>query len=428
MKTLKCESKPQSWKNSLKYRSVLSRLRTNKANEVSNGSTKRTRGIEVHTMSFDNVLVTMWDMAGHDDYHSFHDLVIPNLTGDGGSACTFLLVCNLFQTGNIYQDKLKTLQDITDEFIYWLQFIASNSRISMSYKPQVTIVLTNVDRLSTTSTILPRVLDKVDSLRIQFEDILEIHKEVFALNALSLESIRPLYLSMKCHLKKLLDKLPPVFEACSKMQVILAKWNQEHSTQPLLRWDAFASLCDEVEELKTQPGTQSEIVKRKKEVLAMSLHDGGQVMYNEDFNFVVVNPHWFCHDIIGHVLKSKELDAFDGITNGSITKVDFKHVVLASFQGNLQGFNFDDLLQMMIKLELCYEQDNDEILIPSLLQDDDDQSIFGKRCLQWPSQEKRSTWQYIGCRMVCNDDSRTVLTLGFFPRLQVSSKFKNLIY
>ncbi|KAG0564486.1 hypothetical protein KC19_8G114300 [Ceratodon purpureus] len=420
MKTLKCESKPQSWKNSLKYRSVLSRLRTNKANEVSNESTKRTRGIEVHTMSFDNVLVTMWDMAGHDDYHSFHDLVIPNLTGDGGSACTFLLVCNLFQTGNIYQDKLKTLQDITDEFIYWLQFIASNSRISMSYKPQVTIVLTNVDRLSTSSTILPRVLDKVDSLRIQFEDILEIHKDVFALNALSLESIRPLYLSMKCHLKKLLDKLPPVFEACSKMQVILAKWNQEHSTQPLLRWDAFASLCDEVEELKTQPGTQSEIVKRKKEVLAMSLHDGGQVMYNEDFNFVVVNPHWFCHDIIGHVLKSKELDAFDGITNGSITKVDFKHVVLASFQGNLQGFNFDDLLQMMIKLELCYEQDNDEILIPSLLQDDDDQSIFGKRCLRWPSQEKRSTWQYIGCRMVCNDDSRTVLTLGFFPRLQVA--------
>jgi hypothetical protein len=306
-------------------------------------------------MSFDNMLITIWDMAGHDDYHSFHDLVIPNLIGDGGSACSFLLVCNLFQMENTYQNKLKKLQEITEEFIYWLQFIASNSRISTSYKPQVTIVLTNVDRLSTNSIILPRIMDKVNYLRIQFQDILEIHTEVFPVNALSLESIRPLYQSMQDSLKKLLDRLPSVFEACSKMQGIIAKWNQEHPNQPLLRWDAFSTLCNEVEELKPQDGVQSEVVRRKKEVLAMSLHDGGQVMYNEDFNFVVLNPHWFCHDIIGHVLKNKELDVFDGITNGTITKDDFKYVVLASFQGNLQGFNFDDLLHMMIKLELCYE-------------------------------------------------------------------------
>jgi hypothetical protein len=198
-------------------------------------------------------------------------------------------------------------------------------------------------------------MDKVNYLRIQFQDILEIHTEVFPVNALSLESIRPLYQSMQDSLKKLLDRLPSVFEACSKMQGIIAKWNQEHPNQPLLRWDAFSTLCNEVEELKPQDGVQSEVVRRKKEVLAMSLHDGGQVMYNEDFNFVVLNPHWFCHDIIGHVLKNKELDVFDGITNGTITKDDFKYVVLASFQGNLQGFNFDDLLHMMIKLELCYE-------------------------------------------------------------------------
>jgi hypothetical protein len=132
-----------------------------------------------------------------------------------------------------------------------------------------------------------------------------------------------------------------------------------------------------------------------------------------------LNPHWFCHDIIGHVLKCKELDSLDGITNGTMTKVDFKHVVNASLQPNLQGFSFDDLLGMMIKLEFCYEHDNDTVLIPTLLQDDSDHSSLGKRQLHWLSQEKHSNWQYVGRRMLCDDNARTVLTLGFFPRLQV---------
>jgi hypothetical protein len=93
--------------------------------------------------------------------------------------------------------------------------------------------------------------------------------------------------------------------------------------------------------------------------------------------------------------------------------------VNASLQPNLQGFSFDDLLQMMIKLEFCYEHDDDTVLIPTLLQDDNDQSSLGRRQLHWLSQEKHSNWEYVGRRMLCDDKARTVLTLGFFPRLQV---------
>ena len=74
---------------------------------------------------------------------------------------------------------------------------------------------------------------------------------------------------------------------------------------------------------------------------------------------------------------------------------------------------------MMTKLELCYEQDGETMLIPSLLQDYNDQSALGRRPLRWPSQEKSANWHYVGRRMVCNDEAHTFLTLGFFPRLHV---------
>ena len=352
-------------------------FRKGKSNDDTRAVTPRTRGIEVHGMSFDDIMVTIWDMAGQDDYHSFHDLVIPNLTGNSGSSCSFLLVCNPLQLGT---RRLKSIQVIGDELLYWLRFIASNSRISTAYKPHVIIALTNLDMVGPDyqGVSLPRIKDKVELLRNLFQDILEIDLQVFAVNALSIDSINVLLQTMKEHLKFLLGRLPHVFEACSRMQVLIANWNREHPNQPLVRWNEFSKLCDNVEELKSHEGLGPEVVKRKKEVVAISLHDSGHLMYNEELDFVVLNPHWFCHDIIGRVLKCKELDSLDGITNGTITKVDFKHIVNASLQPNLQGFSFEDLLQMMIKLEFCYEHDDDTVLIPTLLQDDNDLSMFGK--------------------------------------------------
>ena len=112
-----------------------------KSNDDRSEVIPRTRGTEVHDMSFDDIMITIWDMAGQDDYHSFHDLVIPNITGNSGSSCSFLLVCNPFQFGTRH---LNNVQVIGDDLLYWLRFIASNSRISTTYKPHVIIVLTTL--------------------------------------------------------------------------------------------------------------------------------------------------------------------------------------------------------------------------------------------------------------------------------------------
>ncbi|KAJ7516750.1 hypothetical protein O6H91_22G069200 [Diphasiastrum complanatum] len=85
------------------------------------GSELRTRGVEVNFLVVGNTHMTLWDLAGQKEFHAFHDLVVPNLSG-GGSSSLFLLVCNPFDNSM----NVKPNEDIKNELQYWLQFIASN--------------------------------------------------------------------------------------------------------------------------------------------------------------------------------------------------------------------------------------------------------------------------------------------------------------
>ncbi|KAJ7515212.1 hypothetical protein O6H91_22G005800 [Diphasiastrum complanatum] len=99
------------------------------------GSDVRTQGVEVKFLAIGNTQVSIWDMAGQKEYHSFHDLVVPNLSG-GGTPSLFLLVCNPFHS---------QMATVKDRLRYWLQFIASNTRRYLSTKylgqMQVTLLL-----------------------------------------------------------------------------------------------------------------------------------------------------------------------------------------------------------------------------------------------------------------------------------------------
>jgi GTPase SAR1 family protein len=57
---------------------------------------KRTQRIDIKVL-VDNLdmKVSIWDLAGQEEYHTFHDMMFPNL-GTQGNVCYFLLVCNPF--------------------------------------------------------------------------------------------------------------------------------------------------------------------------------------------------------------------------------------------------------------------------------------------------------------------------------------------
>jgi hypothetical protein len=188
-----------------------------------------------------------------------------------------------------------------------------------------------------------------------------------------------------------------------------------------LKWEEFCEgLCKGVKELND---VDHELAKRKREFVAISLNDGGHIIYNEKEGVVITNPHWFCHQIVGQFLhqcaiKDCKLEMVSA--NGIISMEHMKRLILnlVEGQGDMEK-QFDDILGMMMKLHICYEQDASCIMIPSTLKDK-------HKNLSWSTNDDSTSFKYIGKRLACKDGIQTMLTPGFFIRLQVLL-LKNLV-
>ncbi|KAG0600564.1 hypothetical protein M758_11G043700 [Ceratodon purpureus] len=372
---------------------------------------ERTRGIEVHHILYDDIDMTIWDMAGQEEYHAFHDLVVPNLSG-GGSCSSFILVCDP-QTDHKSQQP-KNEAAVEGELLYWLRFIASNTRISELYKPHVTIVFTHFDKWCTDGIFCRRILEKVEGLKQQFEGLLEFEEKVFQINAMFNDSVEDLFQTMVDHLKGLLSRVPKTIEACSQLQLVVTKWVQENPNKLLLSWDAFSQICSQVKDLDVDDDTNPGVADMRKRFAALSLHDTGQLMYYEDYDMVVTNPHLLCHDIMGELIATCLMEKSNSelIINGCIKKVDLQTLLSKFPIAQRHEVSLEDVVQIMLRLKLCFEQSNDVVIIPATLEDP------GK--LGWPFETKVGVdYKYIGRRLACEDTARTLLSLGFFPRLQV---------
>jgi hypothetical protein len=61
---------------------------------------KRTRGIQINVLIDDeDQKISIWDLAGQEEYHAFHDTMIPDLSIQG-NVCYFVLVCSPFHRNN----------------------------------------------------------------------------------------------------------------------------------------------------------------------------------------------------------------------------------------------------------------------------------------------------------------------------------------
>ena len=57
---------------------------------------RRTRGIKIEVLSNDGeCVVSLWDLAGQEEYQAFHDFMIPDFS-DGGSSSSFVVLCSPF--------------------------------------------------------------------------------------------------------------------------------------------------------------------------------------------------------------------------------------------------------------------------------------------------------------------------------------------
>ncbi|KAG0593026.1 hypothetical protein KC19_1G299500 [Ceratodon purpureus] len=396
----------------------------------------QTIGIEVQVIVEDNVQISIWDLAGHEEFHAFHDLVVPNLSSQG-SACSFVLLCDISvpQGKGGSKFELKDVNVIDHELRYWLRFIASNTRQSLHMLPNVTVIFTHSDKFPKID-LIAYCKQPVEKLRVQFLRVINI-TEFHVCDARSRKSIEPVQKAMQKRIVSILDRVPKVFDACSQLQIKLNEWKNQHPDKPLIKWSDFTLLCSKVPALKRLQGQDADIANERAKAVARAMHDAGELLYFDGLDFMVVDPNWFCHEIMGRilsldssllVLKQPLIDQ-----KGYTKREHLKKVLEASFCKNknplfkgrkVRGVIPEDLVQLMVKLNLCFEVNPGDktsgIVIPAALSNLSEEAARGERRLSWPlGHNHGDELLHIGWRLKCEDSDLTFLTLGFFPRLQV---------
>jgi len=331
---------------------------------------------------------------------------------------------------------------------YWLRFIASKNRRSNIFKPKAIVVLTHADKIGGLNA---RAKGVVADLRSKFTEVVDVSPEPIVVDSHSSSSSRVLVQSIQDNVQDLLNALPPVYQVCTTMRLALKDWMSQHPNNPLMTQDTFSELCQKLPDLaivdqnaikliiKSIEDQQKAIksIEDRRKVVAQWLHISGDILFFEDLDFIVVDVQWFCHRVMGHLIKlshdqmhvTSHSSAYTN-ENGFTTKDCLQDILHASIKvlcrEKLQNVQIEHLIQLMLKLELCFEKTwgylDDGLFIPTTLTN---QGIKGE--WHWPSSNNSSKMIYFGRRLECDDQECTFIPPGFFCRLQVCEKFEILV-
>ncbi|PIM98279.1 hypothetical protein CDL12_29244 [Handroanthus impetiginosus] len=381
----------------------------------------RTPGMKIKTFKDEDIKISIWNLAGQHEFYSLHDLMFPG----HGSASFFLIISSLFKKPSNRQPKNPT--EIEEDLQYWLRFIVSNSRraVQQCMLPSVTIVLTHYDKVNQQADSLQATVSLIQRLRDKFEGFVELYPTVFTVDARSSASVSKLSHHIRKTSRTILERVPRVYQLCNDLVEILSDWRHENRNKPAMRWKEFGELCQvKVPYLRIRSRhDNNEKIEMRRRAVATSLHHIGEVIYFDKLGFLVLDCEWFCGEVLSQLILLDVKKQSSAENSGFICRKDFEKILVGSLHSHIPGMGSnvmenleaEDLIKMMLKLELCCEQDpsdpNSPLLIPSNLEE-------GRRKPQrWPVNTLENN--YIGRRLQCDDSIHMFLTAGFFPRLQV---------
>jgi hypothetical protein len=410
---------------------------------------KRTRGIKINVLlDHPNQKIFLWDLASQEEYHAFHDMMMPDLSSQG-NVSFFLLVCNPFDKES---GEKKSPETIKEELRSWLRFISSNTKRSFNFPPHIQIVITNEDK----GFLYKEFVEfDVKELAKQFQHYINLSSKLHIINAHSSSKARHVVEDVTTTCTNVVDKLPYVFGACVNVQHGLSEWIKEHPYQPIVAMEIFKNDIVAKKEPNLQAMSPTETHDKNlnlHEAVALFLHDAGEIIYFKDENFVVVNPHWFCHQVMGHFIElRKDVEKLELTTiflGGFTMMAQIKSLLKSSFKNathwvKINEVNiFQHLIQLIIRMDLAYKDEradhprdhvaysdsSDTLFVPATLEFKADVAR-GERRLQWSVKfPVEADCIYIGRRLQCQDEDVTTLTPRFFPQVQVRGLSKHIYF
>ncbi|KAF5730503.1 protein TORNADO 1 [Tripterygium wilfordii] len=381
----------------------------------------RTVGMKIKTFKDEGTKISIWNLAGQQEFYSLLDIMFPG----HGSASFFMIISSLYRKPNNREPKEPA--EIEEDLQYWLRFIVSNSRraVQQCMLPNVTIVLTHSDKISQPSENLQQTVNSIQRLRDKFQGYVDFYPTLFTVDARSSASVSKLGHHIRRTSKTILQRVPRVYQLCNDLIQILSDWRSENYNKPAMKWKDFAELCQvkvPALRIRSRHGNKDKVEMRRRAV-ASCLHHIGEVIYFDELGFLILDCEWFCSEVLGQLIRLDVRKQNSTESNGFISRKELEKILRGSLQSHIPGMGTkvfenleaSDLVRMMLKLELCYEQDpsdpNSLLLIPSTLEE---------------HREKPQRWQlstsdcvYAGRHLECDNSSHTFLTPGFFPRLQV---------
>jgi hypothetical protein len=386
-------------------------------------------------------------MAGQEEFHAFHDFMLPNLDGTSYPSL-FLLVCNPFK--HVQGNPKKAIQDIQGELDYWLRFIASKNRQSNIFKPKAIVVLTHSDKLH----INAHAQGVVTTLERKFAKVVDVASKPITINSHSSQSARLVVKFIQENVEDLLNTLPPVYEICIDMRLALKAWVSKHLNCPLMDQNTFSKLClntmlpwlkkNDPSVINLAEDALIKLNENRSKAVAKCLHTSGDMIFFEDLNFVVVDVDWFCHQVMGYLIKLSHDQVHvtnhdrHPLTNehGFTTKECLQQFLDDSmkFSGGrkLQNVQTKQLMQLMLRLELCFEgtcgPSEYGLFIPATLATHKRTNHNDLAPWEWrPIHGRLKKAVYFGRRLQCDDEACTFIPPGFFCRLQVCGTYVRLV-
>ncbi|MBA0823099.1 hypothetical protein Goarm_019854 [Gossypium armourianum] len=338
----------------------------------------RTVGMKIKTFKDEDTKISIWNLAGQHEFYSLHDLMFPG----HGSASFFLIISSLFRKPSNREPK--TPMEIEEDLQYWLRFIVSNSKraVQQCMLPNVAVVLTHYDKVNQTSQNLEATVNSIQKLRDKFNGYVDFYPTVFTVDARSSASVSKLTHHIRKTSKTVLQRVPRVYQLCNDLIQILSDWRSENYNKPAMKWKEFAELCQvKVPPLRIRSRRDNkEKIETRRRAVATCLHHIGEVIYFDELGFLILDCEWFCGEVLSQLIKL-EVRRQSSAENGFISRKELEKILRASLQSQIPGMGSkvfenleaNDLIKMMMKLELCYEQDpsdpNSLLLIPSILEE-----------------------------------------------------------
>jgi hypothetical protein len=315
-----------------------------------------------------------------------------------------------------------------------------NTKRSSNFAPQVTIVLTNNDQ----EYIYKQFVDPcVRKLKAGFVDFINLSSNTYSINAHSSREAKQVLKDVTTTCKNVLEKLPKVYETCLHVQLGICQWIKEYPNQPIVSMQIFEKkiFAKTFQPQENTPQLAQTQLEKPHIAIAMFLHDAGEIIYFKNEDFVVLNLNWFCHKVMGHLIKLRghveNTNLAKTFPNGFGEMEHLEILLKSSLKDatNLVGEKKDEILnylvRLMVKMDFAYEvitmgesnsQSVKHLFVPTTLQFDESVAK-GERRLKWIAQfSSDAQIIYIGQRLQCGDQDHTTLTPGFFPRIQVRTK------